>query len=385
MTSMTGRERLLKTFRREKPDRVPIGPFLWINNVYEMFDYVPTIDNFLNPDDFDPYSKFVEYCDYFGFDVMHTLAYPYDAWDVDKPCENWDVKVSWEGAGDDRKKIIDIRTPEGDLRQTQNWRRSSKYMIVWATDEYLIKSKKDFDLLVKYGPPADQIDVSSITRARIATGDKGLVDSPNHGIFNTLALFRKLDDVMTDPMEDEGFYRAMMEFFTGYIEKQMRKIVAAGADIFEIGGNLATSGVGPRFYKKFVFEYENRLINAVREAGAFSLYHNCGDAAKIMHLYNDFDLDCWGYLTPPPYADVDLDEALRVVRPDLVLRGNIDQVDFLVHASKDEIRARVCDLLEKVKPRGNFILSTTDFFFDGCPYENIKTFANAGKEFGLYE
>lgn len=385
MPSMTGRERLLKTFQREKPDRIAIGPFLWINNVYEMFKYVPTIDTFLDPPDFDPYTKFVEYCDYFGFDVMHTLAYPWNAWDVDKPGENWDVNVTWEGAGDDRKKIIDIRTPEGNLRQTQNWRRSSTYMIVWATDEYLLKTRKDFDLLVKYGPPADQIDVSPIVRAVKATGDKGLVDSPNHGVFNTLALFRKLDYVMVDPIEDEGFYRAMMEFFTDYVCKQMRKIVAAGSDIFEIGGNMATSGVGPRFFKKYVFEYEKRLIDNVRQAGAFSIYHNCGDAAKIMHLYNEFDVDCWGYLTPPPYADVDLDEALNVIRPDMVLRGNVDQVDFLVHADKDAIRNRVKNLMEKVKPRGNWILSTTDFFFDGCPYENILAFSEAGKEFGKYE
>ena len=52
-----------------------------------------------------------------------------------------------------------------------------------------------------------------------------------------------------------------------------------------------------------------------------------------MHLYNQLDIDVWGYLTPPPFGDVDLDKALQVIRPDLVLRGNIDQVEFLVKAS----------------------------------------------------
>jgi len=40
--------------------------------------------------------------------------------------------------------------------------------------------------------------------------------------------------------------------------------------------------------------------------------------------------------------------------------------------------------LEKVKPRGNWILSTTDFFFDETPYENIRAFAEAGLEYGKY-
>lgn len=384
MPAMTGRERLRRTFERQPTDRIPIGPYLSFNNVYEMFGHVPTIDDFLNPVDFDPYVGFVDYCDTFGFDVLHALAYPWDAWDVDKPGESWDVTVTWEGDGDDRKKIVDVRTPDGNLRTTQKWSRNSTYLIVWATDEYLIKTSRDFDLLARYGPPARQFDVSPIVRARLATGDKGLVDSPNHGVFNTLALFRGLEDALADPLVDEGFYRTMMEHFTRYVQEQIRTVVAAGADIFEIGGNMATSGVGPAYFKKYVLEYEKRLVDTVREVGAFSIYHNCGDAAKIMHLYNELEIDCWGYLTPPPFGDVDLDEALNVIRPDMILRGNIDQVDFLMTASTSEIRSRVGGVLDKVLPRGNFILSTTDFFFDGCPYENIQAFADAGREFGRY-
>jgi len=103
-----------------------------------------------------------------------------------------------------------------------------------------------------------------------------------------------------------------------------------------------------------------------------------------MHLYNDLDIDCWGYVTPPPFADVDLDEALRVIRPNIALRGNIDQVEFLAKATPPEIKDRVRALLDKVKPRGNWILSTSDFYFDGCPYENIMAFADAGREYGVY-
>jgi uroporphyrinogen-III decarboxylase len=74
---------------------------------------------------------------------------------------------------------------------------------------------------------------------------------------------------------------------------------------------------------------------------------------------------------------------LRVIRPDMILRGNIDQVEFLVKATPAEIKARVKEVLDKVRPRGNFILSTTDFFFDGCPYENIMALPTQC-EYGVY-
>jgi uroporphyrinogen decarboxylase len=101
-------------------------------------------------------------------------------------------------------------------------------------------------------------------------------------------------------------------------------------------------------------------------------------------VYNDLDITGWGYLTPPPFGDVELDKALRVMRPDMALRGNIDQIEFLKKATPAEIRERVKQVLERVKPRGNWILSTTDFFFDGTPYQNIQAFADAGREFGVY-
>ncbi len=191
-------------------------------------------------------------------------------------------------------------------------------------------------MFAKYGPQGDYVDVKPIQRAAAAVGDKGLVDAPSHGVFNTMSLFRNLEVVLTDPYTDEGLYRAMMEYFTTYVKKQARALIEAGADIFEIGGNLATSGVGPKFFKNYVLDYEKQVVDEVRNLGAYSIYHNCGDAAKVMKFYNDINPDCWGYLTPPPFADVDLDEALTVIPPDMVLRGNVDQVEFLVKPSIPE-------------------------------------------------
>jgi uroporphyrinogen-III decarboxylase len=103
-----------------------------------------------------------------------------------------------------------------------------------------------------------------------------------------------------------------------------------------------------------------------------------------MHIYNGMDMDCWGYLTPPPFGDVDLAEALKVIRPDMALRGNVDQVEFLKQAKPLQVTDRVREVVLMARERGNFILSPTDFFFDETPYENIKAFAEAGIKYGRY-
>jgi hypothetical protein len=344
---MTGRERLKAAFESGKADRVPISPFVYCNNVYEMFSYEPDIDKNLCPEGFDLTGKFVEYHDRFGWDVLYSLGLLWDQY-IPPSAENWDVTIVREGDRNRQKRTTVVKTPGGELRQVMNFDRSSPYLIVSAV------------------------------------GHRGLVNVAVHGAFNTLNQFRKLEDMMMDPYTDERMYREMMEFFLEWNAKHLLEAVKAGSDSIEIGANLATSGVGPRFFGEFVADYENRLAKMIHRAGAYVVYHNCGDARKIMHLYNDLDIDVWGYVTGPPFGDVVLDDVLRVIRPNIALRGNIDQVEFMVKAKPGQVRERVRELPEKVKPRGNWILSTTDFFFDGTPYDNIETFTEAGMEYGAY-
>jgi len=382
--SMTGRERLTKTFKGEKVDRISVSPFLWANNVYEMFKYTPTIDKNLYPDDFDFSQKYVEYADHFGFDVLFSLGLLWENF-LPPSAENWEVTVKKEGDADKQKRTTIIKTPGGDLKLIQNFSRSSKHLIVFAHQEYPIKTKKDFEIFAKYAPPAQYVDLDIIKSAKKATGNRGLVNPAVFGVFNTLNQFRKLEDMMMDPILDEGFYREMMEFFTEWnIKHFVEDVIPAGSDSIELGGNLATSGVGPKFFKDYVMDYENRFAGAIHEAGAFVVYHNCGDAQTIMHLYNELDIDVWGYVTGPPFGDVVLDDVLKIIRPDMALRGNIDQVEFLLKATPAQVKERVKELLEKVKPRGNWILSCSDFFFDGTPYENIFALTKARIEFGQY-
>ena len=382
--SMTGRERLTKTFKGEEVDRISISPFIWANNVYEMFKYAPSIEKNMYPDDFDLPQKFVDYHDHFGFDVLFSPGLLWEKY-IPDTAENWEVTVEKEGDANKEKRTTIVKTPEGELKQVQNFYRNSKYLIVFAPQEYPIKTKKDFEIFAKYVPPAKYVDLDIIRRAKKAVGDKGLVNPAIMGAFNTLNQFRKLEDMMMDPIIDEGFYREMMEFFLQWnIKHFVDDVIPAGADSIELGGNLATSGVGPQFFKDYVLDYENRFARPIHDAGAFVVYHNCGDAQTIMHLYNDLDIDVWGYLTGPPFGDVILEDALKIIRPNMALRGNIDQVEFLRSATPEEIKERVKELPEKVKPRGNWILSCSDFFFDGTPYENIFALTEAGLEYGRY-
>lgn len=389
---MTGRERILKTFRGEKVDRVPVCPWIYDNLVYRYFDVPPEKQTY-RVDRYDLVKELIEVTDYYGFDHLHRLGAPKHQYDEKSSNDGkWIVNVEFKVINGRDTEITTIKTPEKKLMQVKEFVQISKHTCVEAIREHYIKDKDDFNQFLKYQPPFEETiypkikyEFENLGKAKKALGDKGVVVAHNYGgAFNILNWYRNLELIMMDPYTDLGFYNAMIEYFGKRSFEIYKKEVEHGADIIEIGANLAGGRVGEKFFRDFVMEYEIKHLSYIHSLGAFDIYHNCGDADSIMHVYNEMGMNAWGYLTPPPYGDVDLDKALKIMNKDMVLIGNIDQVDFMVKASPEEVRSRVKEVLDKVKPRGNFILSSTDWFFDNTPDENLRAFAEAGKEFGVY-
>lgn len=389
---MTGRERILKTFRGEKVDRVPVCPWIWKNAIYKYFDTPREKQKWREIEHLA--EKTIEVADYFGFDHLHRLASPRLCYDERSSSDGrWIVEIEFKSiSGRDTETTI-IKTPEKKLSQVKEFVQISRYTYVEAIKEYFIKDKSDFSQFQKYQPPFEEAiypfiidEFNNLNIAKKALGDRGaVVGQIAGGAFNNLNKYRKLEDMMMDPYTDIGLYRSMIEHFSQRSKKMYEKLIEHGADIIEVGGNLASGGVGERFFSANVMEFEKRLADYIHGLGAYVMYHNCGDADSIMHLYNDMSIDGWGYLTPLPYGDVDLDKALEVIKKDMVLLGNIDQIDFLKKETPARIRERIGEVLGKAKKRGNFILSTTDWWTDDIPDENLKAFARAGVEYGSYE
>jgi hypothetical protein len=389
---MTGRERILKTFKKERIDRVIINPFIWYNLVFRYFNIPPEKQNWRGNNYLA--EETIEVEKYFGIDHLHRLAFPRHVYN-EKSSNNgkWIVEVEFKEINGRDTEITIIRTPEKKLRQVKKFDQTSRYTNIEAIEEYYIKDKDDFNQFIKYQPPFEEViypeikdEFKNLEKSKKLLGDEGVtVAEVFGGAFNNLNMYRKLEDIMMDPYYDLGFYKSMVEYFSERSYKIYEKFVEHGADIIEIGANLANGSVGEKFFKEYVIEHEIEHLKKIHSLGVFDIYHNCGDADRIMHLYNDMGINAWGYLTPPPYGDVDLDKALKIINKEMILIGNIDQIDFLVKATPEDIKEKVRQVLEKVKHRGNFILSTTDWVFDDTPFENIKAFTEAGIEYGVYQ
>jgi uroporphyrinogen-III decarboxylase len=391
MPQITNRERLLRLFRGAPLDRIPVSPRIASAFTREWFD---------DPD-VDIVAGACEIYRHFGWEIIdwnctpHFELFDFGGPDPTRPGSfralqgpGWKPAVRYETSGSTTHEIVTVTTPGGQLRRVLSTCRLSRFEQECGLTEYAIKTERDFNLICQYMPPVPPLDCGELIRSRALLGDDGVLSPSFHGPFNLLVYcYRKLDDLMLDCRLNPDFFHAMMEFFLQRIMKYLQPMIDTGTvDMFDMGMNVANSKlVSPKDWAELFLPYENRLADFVQQRGVLPMMHQCGHAANHLKVYHKLHHKMWGYLAPPPHGDTILAEAVRILPKELILWGGVDQIDFLRQATPREIDARVQEVIQTVKSRGNFILGTTDYLETHTPRENLQAFADAGRKYGAYD
>jgi len=373
MRELTGRARLRRVFQQQPVDRIPISPFIHINYVREFFC----------SHDVDYVARTPEVYRHFGFDIIHRNCSPtYEPLGPAGP--DWEIEEAIQRAGRDETTTRVIHTPGGDLRMVEALRWVYEYDAENSLVEYPIKGEADLELLMRYLPPVPVVDMSDIVRARAAVGDEGVIAPWTQGAFNLLvACYRKLDDLLLDAISNPSFYHRLMEFCLARYMTFVQQMIDAGADIISYAGNIANAKLlSPAFFREYIWPYEKRFIDFIQSQGVAVLYHNCGYARRLLPLYPSLGMRAYESLTPPPYGDTILSEAVQTFGMGTTLSGNIDQLDLLRKGTPDEIEAAVREVLDTVRGRCHFVLATTDYFNENTPHDNIHALTEAGRRYG---
>jgi len=126
------------------------------------------------------------------------------------------------------------------------------------------------------------------------------------------------------------------------------------------------------------------LVEAIHEAGSFTVYHNCGKAEAFLPSYREMGITAWETVAEPPQGDNDLARAKKLVGDKITLIGNLDQIVFLKTAATAEIEERVNQIISVGKAAGRYIFAASDLLEKNTPFENIFVAVNSAKRFGNY-
>lgn len=142
---------------------------------------------------------------------------------------------------------------------------------------------------------------------------------------------RGMQTLMMDLVDEPAWVGELMDWVVeleiGFAKAQ----IEAGCDIIGIG-DAAASLVSARVYEEMVLPREQRLVQAIRAAGAVARLHICGNTRHLLTLMPQtgceiIDLD---YLFP-------IEEARPAMGPEPIILGNFDPVSALLEATVEQV------------------------------------------------
>ena len=389
---MTSRERFLKVFKGEMPDRVPVTFFI-VDQGHFITQVYPGID---------PYNhvevqlKTIQIQKQLGVDVFARMVYDINPYhihfggvDVSQQTENWEVHIEEIKNQNTTIKRSTIRTPGGTLTQDFSINQIREETFMYACTKKPIETPEDLELAIKYEPKITeehrQKTLKCIKRMKTAVGEDGILGvwAP-HGPFNIASTLIDHSELYSLFLTDYEYYEKLMNFCLERISGYMQAMDDAAPDVLCVGGNVAGGFLGKNIFEKYVLPFEKRYVDLCQAKGTPVMYHNCGEIMNLVESYKKLDCRIVEPFSPPPMGDADLAKAKEIVNGDYIMVGGVDQVNVLQNGTIDEVKAVTEKTMKTGKPGGKFILQSVDFLEYGTPLENLEAYANTAIENAWY-
>ncbi len=390
---MTSRERFLKVFRGDIPDRVPTTLFI-VDQGHFLSQVFPEVD----PYDYETLQlKVIEIQKQFGLDVFvrqlfglnEPLSIHMGGLDVSQQAEHWDVETEEFHRDKTRIRRSTIKTPDGVLTQEFSIHESRPGTFLYACTEKPIKTRADLDIAIKYEPKMPkgwpQHAKEKVGKLKSALGDDGVLGSWSpHGPFNNASLLIGHEQLYSLFLTDYGFYEQLMNFAMDRILDYAAAIDGAGVDVHCVGGNVAGGFLGKECYDRYILPFEKKYVEFLQQKGTPVMYHNCGQVMALVDSYKMLGAKIIEPFSPPPLGDADLSKVKQMVKGDYVILSGIDQVNVLLNGTTEQVKRATEQTMKIGKPGGRFIMQPVDFIEYGTPVENIEAYAKTALENSYY-
>jgi len=163
---------------------------------------------------------------------------------------------------------------------------------------------------------------------------------------------------------------AFLDFCTETIITYGKAMISTGVHGIQMGDATA-SLLNPDLFRSFALPYLEKVVNALTGRGADIWLHICGNT---LHILPDIArLPIQGFEVD---ALVPLENARKLLGPDIALKGNID-TSFLLSASAQEVYEKSRKILSESGLDTNFIFSPGCGVPKMTPLHNLKALVKA--------
>jgi uroporphyrinogen decarboxylase len=200
------------------------------------------------------------------------------------------------------------------------------------------------------------------------------------GPYTLAALIMGADEAAIATILRPGDLETVCQFTTNKIQQYVQLLVAAGAQVICI---LEPSAVmlGPDQFWRFSAAYVRHIVDSCRYTAAATVYHTCGNTMRLVGKMGESGVDAVSL--DSPNAGIDLPAVAKSLPPEVVIMGNVNPTGKLLSGRPAEVEAEAIELLLRMDPYPNFVLSTGCDLPQETPLENIQAFMRAGQRYRI--
>lgn len=379
---MSARDDVRHVLRREDPGRVVYAPNYW-----QWFTHHR--NHGLLPEELRDCGSQLEMIRRMGLDVFSRNVYcdETEYWFGGLAEEVWegvDVEVSRTVDGRDTVTEKRYHTRAGSLGERLRFLFEESTMVQeeCLLDDYGAQLEA-FDAWVR--GRSWRFDREKFEKWRDATGDDGVVNAGE--LFSPLKLLHLAAGAADAVYLLEDHPERCAEWMAIHEEAQLdlvRQMLDAGVESMMAMDNLDTAFHPPDYVERCSASFYERAAALCREAGATFFIHACGRQRAGLELIASLGVDGLEGVAYPPMGDVELEDAMELAGDRLIVTGGISAHETENFGSADEVRRYVGDLLGRLRPyRNRFMLSASCNTSIKTPWETLKWFRDAWKEFGM--
>ncbi|MEF8846427.1 MAG: uroporphyrinogen decarboxylase family protein [Bacteroidales bacterium] len=193
----------------------------------------------------------------------------------------------------------------------------------------------------------------------------GWIEGPLAEAADLAGVSEMLMQLMTDP----DFSNSLLDKCVVTAKDFAKAQLEAGCDIIGMGDAIC-SQIDPNTYATYVKDRQKEIVDFIHEQGGLVKLHICGDITHLLSEIKDLGVDIldldW---------QVDLEEAYKIVGPDVIRCGNINPVD-IQDGSYEEVKKISRTLVNNEKHR-KYILSAGCEITVNTPPENLRAMREA--------
>ena len=189
-----------------------------------------------------------------------------------------------------------------------------------------------------------------------------------------------LELMITNPSLINDYFETTIQEVLNLARVQILEGVDAIIDVTDWCYNSGPM-FSPSFMKNFIVPYLKKVVNLCHDNGVYYIKHLDGNTNSILPiLVEDVEID--GLHGIESSAGVNIKDIKKRYGNNITLIGNVDCSKLLIFGTKEEIFSEVKYLIENVSINGGHILSSSNSIHSGVPTVNLLHMLEARDMYG---